>query len=113
MDSVEKEARTVEEAVQLALADLGLSEEEVKVEVLSEPNKGFLGVVGGRPARVRVTAEPSLLRPRSMLSRMLKLMNVDATIEEKETKDGIELDVESSDSAILIGRKGKNLNAIQ
>ena len=113
MDSVEKEAKTVEEAVQLALADLGLSEEEVKVDVLSEPNKGFLGMVGGRPAKVRVTAQPSLLRPRSMLSKMLDLMKVDATVQERETRDGIELDVKSSDSAILIGRKGKNLNAIQ
>ncbi len=113
MDSVEKEARTVEEAVQLALDELGLTEEEVEIEVLSEPNKGFLGVVGSRPAKVRVTGESSLLRPRSVLSKMLSLMNVDATVEENETSDGIKLDVKSSDSAILIGRKGKNLSAIQ
>ena len=42
MDSVEKEAKTVEEAVQLALDELGLTEEEVEVDVLAEPNKGFL-----------------------------------------------------------------------
>ncbi len=113
MNSVEKEAKTVEEAVRLALDELGLSEDEVKVDVLSEANKGFLGVVGGRPARVRVTAQPSLLRPRSLLSMMLELMKVDATVQEKETKDGVELEVKSSDSAILIGRKGKNLSAIQ
>ena len=113
MDSVEKEARTVEEAVQLALRELGLSEEEVKVEVLTEPNKGFLGVVGGRLAKVRVTADQSLLRPRSMLSKILSLMKVDATVEEKETPDAVRLEVKSSDSAILIGRKGKNLSAIQ
>jgi spoIIIJ-associated protein len=113
MDSVEKEARTVEEAVQLALDELGLTEEEVEVDVLTEPNKGFLGVVGSRPAKVRVTADPSLLRPRSVLSKMLGLMGVEATIEEEETPDGIKLEVKSADSAILIGRKGKNLSAIQ
>jgi spoIIIJ-associated protein len=113
MDSVEKEAKTVEEAVRLALDDLGVSEEEVKIDILSEPNKGFLGMVGGRPARVRVTAPLSLLRPRSMLSKMLHLMNVDATVQERETDDGIELEVKSPDSAILIGRKGKNLTAVQ
>lgn len=113
MDSVEKEAKTVAEAVQLGLDELGLTKEEVEIEVLSEPNKGFLGVVGSRPAKVRVSGESSLLRPRSVLSKMLSLMNVDATVEENETSDGIKLDVKSSDSAILIGRKGKNLSAIQ
>ena len=113
MDSIEKEARTVEEAVSLALAELGLTEEEVKVEVLSEPNRGFLGVVGSRPAKVRVTGDSSLLRPRSVLSKMLTLMNIEASVEEKEMPDGIKLEVKSADSAILIGRKGKNLSAIQ
>lgn len=113
MDSVEKEARTVEEAVQLALDELGLTEEEVEVEILSEPNKGFLGVVGSRPAKVRVTSDSSSLRPRSVLSKMLSLMNVEATVEEEEIPEGIKLDVKSGDSAILIGRKGKNLSAIQ
>jgi len=113
MNSVEKEAKTIEEAVQLALQELGLSEEEVKVEVLSEPNKGFLGMVGSRPAKVRVIAQPSSLRPGSMLRKLLSLMKVDAAVQEKETQDGIKLEVKSSDSAILIGRKGKNLSAIQ
>lgn len=113
MDSVEKEARTIDEAVQLALDELGLTEEEVEVEILSEPNKGFLGVVGSRPAKIRVTGDSSSLRPRSVLSKMLGLMNVEATVEEEESPDGIKLDVKSADSAILIGRKGKNLSAIQ
>ena len=113
MDSVEKEAKTIDEAVQLALDELGLTEEEVEVEILSAPNKGFLGVVGSRPAKVRVTRDSSSLRPRSVLSKMLSLMNVEATVEEEETPDAIKLEVKSADSAILIGRKGKNLSAIQ
>jgi spoIIIJ-associated protein len=112
MDSVEKEAKTVDEAIELALDELGVSRDEVEIEILAEPNKGFLGM-GGRPARIRVTAEPSLLRPESLLQGMLKLMDVEAEIEEEDIDDGIMLKVESPDSAILIGKKGKNLNAIQ
>ena len=113
MDSVEKEGRTVDEAVDLALDELGVSRDEVEVEVLSEANKGFLRMVGGRRAKVRVTAERSLLRPASMLREMLGLMDIEADIEEDDIDDGIMLKVESPDSAILIGKKGKNLNAIQ
>jgi spoIIIJ-associated protein len=112
MDSVEKEAKTVDDAIELALDELGVSRDEVEIEILTEPSKGFLGM-GGRLARIRVTAEPSLLSPSSLLQGMLKIMDIKADIEEVETDDGIELRVESPDSAILIGKKGKTLNAIQ
>ena len=52
---VEKTGRTVEEAVQAALDDLGTSREQVEVQVLDEPNRGLWGFIGGRMARVRVT----------------------------------------------------------
>ncbi|MDO4393001.1 MAG: RNA-binding cell elongation regulator Jag/EloR [Bacillota bacterium] len=50
----EKYGVDVEEAVKYALQDLRLSRDEVEVEVLEEPSKGFLGL-GSKLARVRVT----------------------------------------------------------
>jgi spoIIIJ-associated protein len=55
MGSVEKTARTVEEAVRLALDELGVSEDQVDVEVLAERGRGLLGILGQIEARVRVT----------------------------------------------------------
>jgi spoIIIJ-associated protein len=55
--TVEATGETVEEAIQKALAELGLEEDEVDVEVLSEGKKGVLGV-GSEEARVRVTSLP-------------------------------------------------------
>ncbi|MEW6230440.1 MAG: Jag N-terminal domain-containing protein, partial [Bacillota bacterium] len=55
--SVEKSSRTVEEAVQEALACLNLPRDSVDIEVLEEPTRGVLGLIGQRPARVRVTAK--------------------------------------------------------
>ena len=54
--SVEKSAKTVEEAKRAALEELGIREEEAIVEVLEEASKGFLGLIGGHDAKVRVTA---------------------------------------------------------
>ena len=52
---VEKSAKSVEEAVKLALIELGITELEADIEVLEQPNKGFLGVIGNKMAKVRVT----------------------------------------------------------
>ncbi|WP_236823054.1 RNA-binding cell elongation regulator Jag/EloR [Bhargavaea massiliensis] len=47
---------TVDEAVSNALAKLGLTRDQVKIEVIDEGKKGFLGF-GAREAKVRVAAE--------------------------------------------------------
>lgn len=53
MDFSEKWGKDVEDAVQLALSDLGASRDEVEVIVLEEPSKGFFGI-GSKLAKVRV-----------------------------------------------------------
>lgn len=53
--SVEKTGRSVEEALQAALDELGVGRDQVEVEVLDEPNRGLLGWIGGKLARIRVT----------------------------------------------------------
>ncbi len=59
--SVEKSGRTIEEAVQDGLADLGLPSDKVEIEVLEEPSRGgILGLVGQRLARVRVTEKANV-----------------------------------------------------
>lgn len=54
-DSIESRGKSVEEAVAEALLRLGARRDEVDVEVLEEPKPGLWGLLGGRPARVRVT----------------------------------------------------------
>jgi spoIIIJ-associated protein len=53
MSSIEETGKNVEEATQRALEKLGVTEDEVHVEILEEGSKGFLGI-GQAPARVRV-----------------------------------------------------------
>ena len=54
MESVVRTARTVEEAEELALKELGADRSEVEVEILSRGKAGFLGI-GAELAQVRVT----------------------------------------------------------
>ena len=65
MDWVEVRAKTVDSAVEAALADLGIeSIDHAQIEVLQEPERGFLGL-GGKDAVVRVKAKPKPKRRRS------------------------------------------------
>ena len=61
--SIEKTAKTVEEAQRAALMELGVSAEDTVMEVLEEASKGFLGLIGGHDARVRVTVKEKTSEP--------------------------------------------------
>ncbi len=53
--SIEVEGKTVEDAVKKALKELKLPRSKVKIEVLSEEEKGLFGMPGAKPAKVRVS----------------------------------------------------------
>ncbi len=55
MNYVIKRAKTVEEAVSEALKELKLNKDQVKIEILEEPSKGFLGLIGSKEATVKVS----------------------------------------------------------
>lgn len=62
MDSIEVSARTVETAIEEALARLGKKRDEVEVKVLKEGSRGILGI-GAEEARVLVTVLPAMPTP--------------------------------------------------
>ena len=61
LDVVEKWGDSVDQAVDLALRDMKLSRDDVDVEVLEEPSRGFLGIVGQKLARVKVTRKGAVI----------------------------------------------------
>ena len=58
MEAVEKWGSSVEEAVNYALQEMKLTEDQVEITVLEEPSKGFFGL-GAKLAKVRVEAKVS------------------------------------------------------
>ncbi|HET8944655.1 MAG TPA: RNA-binding cell elongation regulator Jag/EloR [Dehalococcoidia bacterium] len=62
-ESVEVSAKTVDEAIDIALQELGLKRSQVSIEILTPGKPGLFGL-GGEQARVRATAlEPGTARP--------------------------------------------------
>lgn len=63
MEYVEVRGKSVDVAVAAALEELGIDRDRAEIEVIQEPEKGFLGM-GGRDAVVRVKAKPQKRRRR-------------------------------------------------
>jgi spoIIIJ-associated protein len=126
MESLEVSAKTVEEAVQQALEQLGLSREEVEVTVLKEGKAGFLGM-GAEEATVRVAPLPQVQKEskvatlaKEVLEELLSRMKLTAEVELKSSLEGassetesIVLEVKGNDLGILIGRRGETLASLQ
>lgn len=58
MEWVETTGSTLEEAVEAALDQLGVAEDDLEYQVLDEPKSGLLGRFGGREARIRARVKP-------------------------------------------------------
>jgi spoIIIJ-associated protein len=58
MEWVETTGRTVEEALDAALDELGVNEADAEWEVLEQPRRGLLGRLGGAEARIRARVKP-------------------------------------------------------
>jgi len=111
---VEKSAKTVREAIDLALLELNTTEDKVEVEVLEEGSKGIFGLIGSKQAKVRVTLkETSGDRAKKFLLDVLSKMKVNADILVEESEDTISLKIEGDDIGIIIGRRGETLDALQ
>ena len=113
-------ARTVEEAIELALKELDVDRDEAEVEILSRGKAGFLGI-GAEPARVRVTKIAGGRNPATLavetVNRILAAAGVDVVSTLRAANDpsagGPIIDLSGDDSGLLIGHRGQTLQALQ
>lgn len=113
--TIEKRAKSVDEAIKAALDELGCEIDDVAIEVIEEPTKGILGFVGKKPAVIRVSLrEKPEEDTRKVLEEMLHLMNIDYKIDKVEWDEGkVRINIVGKDMGLVIGRKGETLNALQ
>jgi len=120
-------ARTVEEATRVALAQLGVTREEVDITVLKKGKSGLLGV-GAEDARIKVMLlddederQPGAMSDaadtaRQVLSDILRAMGISATVDVTGSGDEgvpVTLNIEGDDLGVLIGRRGQALSSLQ
>ncbi|HET7870299.1 MAG TPA: RNA-binding cell elongation regulator Jag/EloR [Actinomycetota bacterium] len=131
MEEIEGSAPSVEEAIEVALAELGATEQEVTVQILQEPREGF-GGVGSQEAVVRVrlrarreeTSEEDLEEQAEIgaefLEGLLARIGFMAQVQPRVDEGTMYLDVvagesegDDEDVGLLIGRHGQTLEAVQ
>lgn len=115
MSSIEIEARTTEEAIKKACEHLHLSQEDLDIEVLESRSAGIFGLIGNKKARIRVKikTDNSMLVAEETLERIISLMSLDSKVSGEKKGDDIVLNIEGSNTAILIGYKGRTLEALE
>ena len=109
----EKTAKSVNEAKELALNELGLSESEAEIEVVDEGSKGFLGL-GSKNAVVtaKVKDIPSY-KAKKFLSTIFAEMNVSVDIKTDFDGENLSVDLSGEKMGLIIGKHGETLDGLQ
>jgi spoIIIJ-associated protein len=120
--SVETTGKTIDQALEKALKELGARKDEVDIEVVSETHSGLLGIFGGKLVRIRVTPRDSKSPTsadgaeviRSIIGDVLGFMGIEYTLSIEASDDTTFVNINSSGlDGLLIGRRGETLTSIQ
>jgi spoIIIJ-associated protein len=117
MEEIEITAATVEEAIEKAEAQLGLSRDQFEVEVISEEKSGILGAKG-KEASIKVipvipTEKDAVKLVTEILDTLLRLLGVTGKVEVISDEIPLALDIKGDDLGILIGRRGQTLASLE
>ena len=129
--------KTVDEAIEAACAELGVSKDACTIEVLSEPKGGFLGL-GNKEAEVKVTADVEAASEEEeevvyygddesfegdavseaedaavrFVAEVLSGIGIHGNMDSYREDDTIYISVSGNDCGSAIGRHGETLEAI-
>ncbi|MCS6803269.1 MAG: RNA-binding cell elongation regulator Jag/EloR [Chloroflexota bacterium] len=129
METQEFTGKTVRDALDAAAAAFGVPRDDLEYEVISEGRAGILGF-GAEDARIRVVVpseeeyeevsdEEVIETLREIVSRLLALMQIEATIAIVPTPPSVydssefTVNISGGDLGVLIGRRGETLAALQ
>ena len=115
MTSIEIEAKTTQEAIEKACEHFHLQEEELDIEVLESRSTGIFGIVGNKKTRIRVTPKKdnTVVVAQETLRKIISLISGDTKISAEKKGDDIILTIEGNNPRILIGHRGRTLQALE
>ena len=112
---VEKSGKTIDEAVEAALKELGTTRENVEIEVVNEGKRGILGI-GAEEATVRVKMEYTpLQKAEDYVKKIMSGFGIDVDLKGSYEDETVNIEVVGNSEEVgkLIGRRGDTLDAIQ
>ncbi|MCM3128678.1 MULTISPECIES: RNA-binding cell elongation regulator Jag/EloR [unclassified Paenibacillus] len=143
MTTVIATGKTIEDAVMKGLTELGVNRESVTLNVLEQPSRGFLGLIGVKPAKVELTlipkrksesvvTEPARIQNLSLTESVSAVseadpyyeasefirevaagMGLEVDIDIKKNRDGKIFNITGDNLGLIIGRRGQTLDALQ
>lgn len=106
------EVKTVEDALNLAINDMGICKEELETTILNE-KKGFLGLGGRLQVEVKTKVD-GIEKGKKYLQMILEANNSEGYIEKRVRDNIVEFNIDAGDlNGILIGKNSKHLIALQ
>ncbi len=113
MKTVEKSGKTIDIAIDAALAELGAERENTKIEILEQGSKGIFGF-GAKDAVVRVTVDENPdATAIDFLRKIFEKFELNVDIHVEQGEHFTTLNLVGGNLGILIGRRGETLDALQ
>ena len=112
---IEIKSKTKEEAIQSALLELGVEENDIEVKVIQNPSKGFLGLIGAKDGIYEVTVikKEEIEIAKEFIENILLKSKINAKVNAIQEENLIKISIEGKEATCLIGRRGETLDAIQ
>ena len=118
MKSLEIRSKSKEEAIDKVIKELNVTLEDLEIEILENPTKGFLGFLGAKEGLYKFTVIEKEVKTevdiaKDFVENILKNSNVDADLSVSQQGNLIKVDIKGKDASSLIGRRGETLDSIQ
>ena len=133
---LEIKSKNIDDAISKALGQFSVSREDIEVEVIKEPTKGFLGLIGSKDGIYKITVKKKeevikevdintdikietqqdltdIDVAKDFILNIINNLNIDAQIDIIQEKNVIKVNITGKDAACLIGRRGETLDSIQ
>ncbi|QVK21242.1 KH domain-containing protein [Mycoplasmatota bacterium] len=110
MRKIQFEVKSLEQALELAVPELRVSKDKIKLEIIKEKKS----LLKGKTLTVEARIDEDIIDViYNYLKDMLEGMDIDYSIDIKNNENSTTFSIQTDNNPLLIGREGKTLNAIQ
>ena len=112
---IELKSKTKEEAIQTALLQLGVEEKDIEVNIIQNPSKGFLGLIGAKDGIYEITVrkKEEIEIAKEFVENLLLKSKINSKVNATQEDNLIKISIEGKEATCLIGRRGETLDSVQ